>query len=181
MRQLWQNQQGKFTRVPNVPAIGPGIWGDFDNDGFLDLFGWSGKGTLLRNQQGKSFETVKGLPEKIPLTLASGGMSKLAAILLSIPDQAGGVILIDEIENGFYYRRLSLVWKAILDSARAYDCQIFASSHSAECLNAAAALAEESPDEFLVIRTVLKDGEAKIRHFGGDKFVDATAENIEIR
>ncbi len=127
------------------------------------------------------YARVNGLPEKIPLTLASGGMSKLAGILLAIPNQAGGVILIDEIENGFYYRRLPMVWKAILDSARAYDCQIFASSHSAECLNAAAALAEESPDEFSVIRTVQKDGEAKVRQFGGDKFSDAVAENIEIR
>ncbi|MCH8197546.1 MAG: AAA family ATPase [Proteobacteria bacterium] len=127
------------------------------------------------------FAVVNGLPEKIPLTLASGGMSKLAGILLAIPEQAGGVILIDEIENGFYYRRLPMVWKAILDSARAYNCQIFASSHSAECLNAVAAFAEESPDEFSVIRTVLKEGEVQVRQFGGDKFADAIAENIEIR
>ena len=127
------------------------------------------------------FATVNGLPEKIPLTLASGGMSKLAGILLAIPDQPGGVIMIDEIENGFYYRRLPMIWKAILEAARAYDCQIFASSHSAECLDAAAALAEENPDEFSVIRTFQKDGEAKVRQFGGDKFADAVAENIEIR
>jgi hypothetical protein len=69
--QLWRNQQGKFTRVNDVPAIGPGIWGDFDNDGYLDLFGWSGKGMLLRNLQGKGFEAVNGLPE-LPTKVSLG-------------------------------------------------------------------------------------------------------------
>lgn len=127
------------------------------------------------------FAKVIELPEKIPLSLASGGMNKLAAILLSMPYQSGGIILVDEIENGFYYKRLPLVWKALLEFAREYDCQIFASSHSRECLDAAATLAKASPDEFCVIRTVQKDGEAKIRQFGGDKFIDAMDEDIEIR
>ena len=127
------------------------------------------------------FAEVDSLPEKIPLSLTSGGMSKLAAILLSMSCQAGGVMLIDEVENGFYHRRLPDVWKSLLHFARAYDCQLFASTHSAECLEAAAAIAEESPDEFAVIRTVHEQGETRIRHFGGDKFVDAMVENIEIR
>ena len=127
------------------------------------------------------FAEVDGLPEKIPLSLASGGMSKLAAILLAMPDQTGGVILVDEIENGFYYKRLPMMWEAVLDFARSNDCQIFASTHSAECLEAAAALAEKNADEFSVIRAVLRDGETKLRQFGGDKFIDAMNENIEIR
>lgn len=127
------------------------------------------------------YAEVGGLPEKIPISLASGGMSKLAAILLAMSNQAGGVILVDEIENGFYYKRLPVVWKSLLDFSRQYDCQLFLSSHSAECLDAAAVLAKESPDEFSVIRTVQKDGETKIRQFAGDKFADAMDEDIEIR
>ena len=127
------------------------------------------------------FAKVEELPEKIPLSLASGGMSKLAAILLAMPSQSGGVILVDEIENGFYYKRLPMVWRAIVEFARQYECQIFASTHSIECLDAVAALAGENPDEFCVMRTVQKNGEGKIRWFGGDKFSDAVAENIEIR
>ena len=127
------------------------------------------------------FAKVGDLPEKIPLSLASGGMSKLAAILLSMPHQPGGLILVDEIENGLYYKRLPMVWRAIIEFAREYDCQIFASTHSEECLDAAATLAEKNPDEFSIIRTILRDGETKVRQFGGDKFIDAMDENIEIR
>lgn len=127
------------------------------------------------------YAAVDGLPEKIPLSLASGGMNKLASILLAMSHQPKGLILIDEIENGFYYKRLPIIWKAIVEFARQYECQIFASTHSIECLESVSALAAENPDEFCVMRTVQKAGEGKIRSFGGDKFADAVAENIEIR
>jgi hypothetical protein len=127
------------------------------------------------------FAAVEGLPEKIPLTLASGGMSKLASILLAMPDQEGGLILVDEMENGFYHRSLPEIWKTLLKFATLYDCQLFLSTHSAECLESAAELARENPREFSIVRTVLEDGETKLRHLGGDKFIEALSENIDIR
>lgn len=108
-------------------------------------------------------------------------MNKLAGILLAMTEQKGGLILIDEIENGFYYNKLPMVWSALLDFCREYDCQIFASTHSEECLAAAAELAESCPDDFSIIRTVQKNGETEVRQFGGENFSDALSENIEIR
>jgi AAA domain/AAA domain, putative AbiEii toxin, Type IV TA system len=75
------------------------------------------------------FAKVASLPQKIPLGVASGGMNKLAAILLAIPIQSGGVVLIDEIENGFYYDRMQMIWEALLDFVNEFKCQIFASTH----------------------------------------------------
>lgn len=127
------------------------------------------------------YARVTGLPQKIPLSLASGGMNKLAHILLSMPIHPGGIVLIDEIESGIYYKRLPQVWSSILALAKAYDVQVFASTHSAECLDAAADVAESSPEEFSVLRTVSKAGASIVRHFDGARFIDAMEENIEIR
>lgn len=127
------------------------------------------------------FARVKSIPAKIPMSLASGGMNKLVAILLAITDQVGGLILIDEIENGFYHKSLPLVWNAILKFATDYHCQVFASTHSLECLTAAATVAKSRPEDFAVLRTVLKNGETMLRRFDGDKFAEAMDENIEIR
>ena len=46
-----------------------------------------------------------GLPELVPLPMMGEGMTRIARIFLGIsdPDVAGGVILIDEIENGIHY------------------------------------------------------------------------------
>lgn len=127
------------------------------------------------------FAAVEGLSEKIPLGLASGGMSKLAAILLGMAEHSGGVLLIDEIENGFYYRRLPMVWDAIVRASKQYDCQVFASTHSAECLNAIARLAESVPEDFSMMRTVLESDGAKVREFEGEQFSDAVLANVEVR
>jgi hypothetical protein len=127
------------------------------------------------------FAAVEGIPEKIPLTLASGGMSKLASILLAMPDQEGGLILVDEIENGFYHQHLPEIWKALLEFSNMYNCQLFVSTHSAECLESAANLAKEQPGEFSIVRTVLEEGETKIRHLSGKMFADALEENIDVR
>lgn len=127
------------------------------------------------------FAAVEGLPRKIPLSLASGGMSKLVAILLGITDQSGGIVLIDELENGFYFRHLAKVWSALLDFARRYDCQLFVSTHSAECLDAAAALAKENPGDFCMLRVVNSGDGSGVRRFDGKRFADAVMGDVEVR
>ena len=127
------------------------------------------------------YAKVASMPEKVPLSLLSGGMSKLASILFAIPSQKNGVVLIDEIENGLYYKRLPVVWKSLHAFCKKYDTQVFASTHSAECLHAAAELATKFPDDFSVAYVGSKDGASTLRQFGGDKFVDAINDEIEIR
>jgi len=68
-----------------------------------------------------------------------------------------------------------------LQFAKLYECQLFVSTHSAECLESAAALAQENQSDFSNHSTVLEDGETKVRQFDGDKFVEALEEQIDIR
>ena len=125
--------------------------------------------------------SVSDLPEKMPMWLLSSGVHKLLCILLTIALQPEGVVIIDEIENGFYFDRLPSIWSLLLNFASEYKVQIFASTHSRECLEAASDVAAHSPDEFSIIRTVKVDGKSEARQFGGQQFVNALNENIEIR
>ncbi len=57
---LYRNEAGRrFVHVENsnLPG-GEGIWGDFDNDGFPDLFVFTGKGSLHRNLGNALFQQV---------------------------------------------------------------------------------------------------------------------------
>jgi len=65
------------------------------------------------------------------------GLVRLLSIILAIAQAQGGTILIDEIENGLHYSVMTDVWKAIADAARRADAQIFATTHSQECIRAA--------------------------------------------
>lgn len=127
------------------------------------------------------FAEKDDLPAKIPLSLASSGMAKLAAILLGISSHPGGVVIIDEIESGFYYRILPKVWESILALAQHYDVQVFASTHSLECLRAAAQVAKGDVKSFGLMRTVLEGGTTKVRNIPAARFVAAMDEDIELR
>lgn len=56
----------------------------------------------------------------------------------------GGIILIDEIENGLHYCVIADVWKVLADAARRLNVQIFATTHSGEMIHAAHEAFKES-------------------------------------
>ncbi len=78
-----------------------------------------------------------GKKRLIPLPLMGDGMGRLLGIALAIPQAQNGILLVDEIENGLYHTVMSKVWQAIADLAREYNVQIFATTHSEECIRAA--------------------------------------------
>lgn len=78
-----------------------------------------------------------GMSELVPLPLMGEGLGRLLSIILAIANAKGGTILIDEIENGLHYSVMVDVWQAIADAARRADAQIFATTHSQECIRAA--------------------------------------------
>ena len=127
------------------------------------------------------FGTVESLQEKIPLGMVSSGANKLASVLLGIATYPRGVVLVDEIENGFYFETLSTIWKVVLDSCIRYDTQFFASTHSDECLKAALPSIRGNEDEFSLVRTWKKDGISHARAFAGRQLESAIEEGVEVR
>lgn len=79
---------------------------------------------------------LKNNKRKIPLYLLGGGTVKVLNILLSIASARDGIVLIDEIENGFHYSIMTNIWKAIIDTAKKYNTQLFLTTHNYELLSA---------------------------------------------
>ncbi|MFH0824065.1 MAG: AAA family ATPase [Pseudomonadota bacterium] len=128
------------------------------------------------------YALVSILPEKVPLTLLSAGINKLLCVLLSMAHHPKGLVLIDEIENGFYYDRLPSMWSLVLTFAREHDVQVFATTHGRECLQALAVAAEGSENEFSLIRlSVNEEQHVEAEQFDGDTFIDALRRHGEIR
>jgi len=65
---VWLNHEGKvFERL--VDSVGAVVAGDYDNDGYVDLFSWSSL-KLLHNRAGKTFEPAP-LP-RLPACVSRG-------------------------------------------------------------------------------------------------------------
>ncbi len=77
------------------------------------------------------------MPRLVPLPLMGQGMGRLLQIALAISDAKDGILLIDEVENGLHYTVMAPVWRAIAELAQEYRVQIFATTHSRECIDAA--------------------------------------------
>jgi len=78
-----------------------------------------------------------GLKRLVPLPVMGEGMARLASLVLAVGNAPKGVVLIDEIENGLHHSILSKVWQVIGEVARQFNTQVFATTHSLECIVAA--------------------------------------------
>ncbi len=95
----------------------------------------------------KTFYCDIGKDRLIPLNVMGGGMVRLFSIILAIATTPGGVVLIDEIDTGFHYSSLEVMWKAVYEAAKQFDVQIFATTHSYECLRALDVVLQQRPGE----------------------------------
>lgn len=91
---------------------------------------------LAAGQEPRLYADV-GTKPLIPIELMGEGMSRILSLALAIASSPGGMLLVDEIENGLHYTVMEKVWQAIAAFARSYDVQIFAATHSHHCIQSA--------------------------------------------
>lgn len=81
-----------------------------------------------------------GLSELVPLPIVGEGMVRVSRLAMCMVLARGGVLLVDEIENGIHHSIAAEIWRFILDVVRELDVQVFATTHSYECVEAAQSL-----------------------------------------
>lgn len=97
----------------------------------------------------------------IPLRTFGDGLNRLFGIVLSLSCAKDGVLLVDEIENGLHHSILTKVWEVIFQMARMLNVQIFATTHSWDCIQSFQKAANSDADEGVLVRLSLK-GDAVI-------------------
>lgn len=79
---------------------------------------------------------LDGENAKMPLTEMGDGMTHILNIIIALLDCEDGVLLLDEAESGLHYLAQFKLWKMIFELASKYNVQIFATTHSNDCVNA---------------------------------------------
>jgi hypothetical protein len=87
---------------------------------------------------------VAGIPELIPVPQMGQGFNRLLSIYSEVIANEVNILLIDEIENGLHYSVLPLVWEGLFNAVKELDIQVFATTHSRECIAAADAAARKA-------------------------------------
>ncbi len=120
--------------------------------------------------------------QPIPIGSFGDGMWRLLAMAIAISQCKGGVLLIDEVDTGLHYSVLPDMWRLIMESAKDLDVQVFATTHSSDCIAALASVC--SSNRLLSDTTTLQRVERNSRHataYNGHEIMTASDRNIEVR
>ncbi len=123
-----------------------------------------------------------GASRPIPLPLMGEGVARLADLAVNIGNAPNGVVLIDEIENGLHHSVMSKIWKAIALAARESNTQIFATTHSWECIRAAhEAFASGEKYDFRLHRLGWLDGKIGRVTYDKETLAASLKHELEVR
>lgn len=110
---------------------------------------------------------IEGLDRPLPLQFLGGGTGRLAAILF-VTLTIDGLVLIDEIDTGIYYQNLLGAWQSVDAASARRNVQIFATTHSLECVRAALLAFEGAHESALRIYRI-EHSKGRIRAVGYDQ------------
>lgn len=131
---------------------------------------------------------VRGVESLLPLRLLGDGMLKILNVLMAIEVcDKGGVVLVDEIDNGLHYSAYMNLLKVMLSAAKAKDIQLIFTTHNHEFLSRIAtreALAEDlSQRGRFVYNNIIRAGDGSISCEAYDfaSFKSAIESGMEVR
>jgi len=125
---------------------------------------------------------LRGSETRVPIGSMGDGLKRLLVLSVNLVTSAGGCLFVDEIDSGLHYSVIAKMWQLLIETARRLDVQVFASTHSLDCLQALARVCEEKPDLAgeVAVHRLDKDQETATR-YGADELALAVRHEMEIR
>ena len=117
-----------------------------------------------------------------PLPLLGDGFGRLLSMALALVDTRGGVVLVDEIENGLHHSAMGKVWKGLAVMAEGADVQLVATTHSEECIRSATdAFERRGEDQLALVQLFRLKEKIGCRTLDRDVVRVGIDNNIELR
>lgn len=138
-----------------------------------------GGGERLRGRTAIAKSTEFEYP--VPLRTFGDGVNRLFGIILSLCSARNGILLVDEIENGLHYSAQAEIWLTIFRLAEDLNVQVFATTHSWDCVQAFQQAASDSWSNGALLRLSKLGGEIIPTLFSEFELEIATRDQIEVR
>lgn len=125
---------------------------------------------------------LAGTEPRLPLGTLGDGMRRLLSLALHLVASRGGVLLVDEIDTGLHHSVMTKMWRLVIETARRLDVQVFATTHSDDCVRSLAEAAEldaAAADDVSLHR--IDPGEEETMRYSAADLLIATRGHIEVR
>lgn len=119
----------------------------------------------------------------LPLRSMGDGINRILTIILALVNVENGFLLIDEFENGLHYSVQELLWKVIFILSERLNIQVFATTHSEDCISAFENILNSAIglNSGKLLRLDNKNGTIQPMEFSADELKVANEYAIEIR
>lgn len=125
---------------------------------------------------------MRGSARPVPVAALGDGASRLFGLAVALVCASGGLLLIDEVENGLHYTVLDELWRFVLAAARARNVQVFATTHSSDCVRAFESLAGgNDPGDVTLTRLETTPHGTRAVRFEQTELAVVLREEIEVR
>jgi len=105
-------------------------------------------------------------------------MWRMMAMAIAITQCRGGVLLVDEIDTGLHYSVMSQMWDLMYSAAQDLDVQIFATTHSYDCVYSLAQICE--PKRSVTVQRI-EAGKGRAVPYDEEEITVAASRDIEVR
>jgi hypothetical protein len=145
----------------------------------IDRLAFAGEKTRISR---RALLKLSGSNQRLPLGSLGDGLRRLLGLILFLVDSKEGLLLVDEIDTGLHYTVLEDVWKLLIETAKRLDVQVFATTHSLDCVRALAQVREKHPAlaSEATLHRVEKDMSKTIT-FSADELAIAAEHHLEVR
>jgi hypothetical protein len=118
---------------------------------------------------------------RVPLRSFGEGMNRLFGIILSLVNVSGGILLVDEFDNGMHYTVQVQAWRLVFNLARELDVQVLATTHSLDCIAGFRQAASEEEEEGLMMRIDRLGSQMRAVEYTEEDLLVAMSQRIEVR
>jgi predicted ATPase len=123
-----------------------------------------------------------GLSTSVPITQMGQAFNRLFRIYIAVIASKAQVLLIDEIENGIFSDLMPKIWVGLMELCAREGVQIFATTHSRECVMAAQAASQaRGQDDLALFRLQRVKDEIEAIRLGGEHLELAAEMGLEVR
>ena len=136
----------------------------------------------FRGLRGGFSVLLQGDTEPVPIGSMGEGIWRLLSLSLCLARAENGILLVDEIDTGLHYSVMEKMWKLVTETAKRLNIQVFATTHSRDCVESLAAVCHEdvtANSEVTIQR--IERGKKRSVAFSEREIVIAANRGIEVR
>lgn len=137
---------------------------------------------VLRTREGRSVPYVRTTENlRLPLAALGDGVTHILNLVIACMKIRNGVLLLDEAESGLHYSSQTVLWEILNKLSQELNIQIFATTHSIDCISAFANTSKNEKGQVTRLETISGNEVEANTYRSLLDVMSALKHNVEIR